>query len=608
MKGLFYFVLVCGCSVFDQCMQANGSFDICNQVGVYAPQNYSNLLGSYGYPILRDKSCERGRCMAHFYKNECEVCDNEACHKKCLEKKSNTKELLEFLKEVIVSKYKNSSPSQYEIINTVTVERPSTVTVTEQPQKAVSPSGCVGGKCETTSRPSQTIEPVTVVKSEVRTVTVEPTMSRSEPGEGGRGQFPIKEPCTNPLASITECFGALQSIERQLKSSISPPFVGVARRRRLVCTPDESDCGSETKSKRSRKNRDSGSGSDEGDERASVSRTRPRRPGSQSTRKPGRQKAITLTRTVDKTVTVSEPITLFREYTTTVVNEKPIINYKISTITSTEYKTVTKSSKEGEGANESSGVPAESTKPEKGVSKTVDIPCKGPSCNESLDSLLKKCEQLKGCREMLLDTKTPQASVAKPAPDEPAVKKTEPKAPDAVTKTVTKAPTSSVSASVSDEPKVIYRTETVRTTVTVTSASEPAKAQSSATKEAATTTENQPEVVVTKTVSVPIYKTLREEADTETVYRTVTKKVKRPQAKTASKLCDEPERKHRSLALRCKFNMTDCRSSGDQEGPQPADKPKGGRRTIINTIYSIQKSQNGDEGGNDSVTKTVYIN
>lgn len=214
-------------------------------------------------------------------------------------------------------------------------------------------------------------------------------------------------------------------------------------------------------------------------------------------------------------------------------------------------------SKEGEGGGEDTG-DQESTRPEKSIPKVADIKCKGTECNDGLDSIIRKCERLKGCREMLLDAKAPPAAV-KAAPAE-------------AVKTV--------------EPKV----ETVKTTVTVTAAVlAPEKSTSAPVAEPVSTTEAKPDVIVTKTVSVPVYKTLREDADTETIYRTITKKARHPPTKTTSRLCDEPARKYKGLALRCKSNMTDCRSSGGQDSSSGGGSG-GSKRTIVNTIYSIQKS------------------
>lgn len=51
---------------------------------------------------------------------------------------------------------------------------------------------------------------------------------------------------------------------------------------------------------------------------------------------------VTVTRVVEKTATIEKPFTLYREFTTTVTSEKPIINYKVTTMTSFQTTTETK--------------------------------------------------------------------------------------------------------------------------------------------------------------------------------------------------------------------------------------------------------------------------
>lgn len=62
---------------------------------------------------------------------------------------------------------------------------------------------------------------------------------------------------------------------------------------------------------------------------------------------------VTVTRVVEKTATIEKPFTLYREFTTTVTSEKPIINYKVTTFTSIQTMTETRFINSGEANNRS---------------------------------------------------------------------------------------------------------------------------------------------------------------------------------------------------------------------------------------------------------------
>ncbi|KAI5168462.1 hypothetical protein PAEPH01_0150 [Pancytospora epiphaga] len=293
---------------------------------------------------------------------------------------------------------------------------------------------------------------------------------------------------------------------------------------------------------------------------------------------------VTVTRTIEKTITVESPITLYREYTTTVEKEKPIINYKITTVTESSVSITTRTvtqAEETERRHENKSISSlvgktadSGVTPPGGVSQTVSVECKdnSTSCKGetgTLDSLLKKCTQIGDCMDKLGQLPSELVNISKIRLKEVTDQKTIP-------------PTAQITT----------KTEHVPFTVTVTTKDQMSNSTSAIPviekPKMSTLSEEQPEAYITKTVSIPVYKTLREDPDTETVYLTVTKTSKYHSTKTASKLPNEKSKgKGSRILVNCDLKKSHCK------GQNEAVFNNGGNgqpRTIINTIYAIKRT------------------
>lgn len=158
------------------------------------------------------------------------------------------------------------------------------------------------------------------------------------------------------------------------------------------CKQEASGESSETEPKK-KKCRKSESSEDEKPTKPSKKKPRPPEEGSsmQTAERPSTptgdkepEKYVTVTRYVEKTITVDKPFTLYREMTKTLVKEKPIINYKITTVTETITKTA-----ESKKTVEPTTRPSRS-ETETSSRKTVKRPSRRPKEDLESDSTEKK--------------------------------------------------------------------------------------------------------------------------------------------------------------------------------------------------------------------------
>ncbi|KAI4292942.1 hypothetical protein PAPHI01_2216 [Pancytospora philotis] len=633
--------------VYDRCGTFGLAGDSCSALRSYDQTNYQNLLQSGGgYPVLRDKNCESGRCMAKFYKDECELCDDEACRKACASKKSNTKELLEFLKEIITAKYKYASTNQFEILNegqastktttVTTTQSAEAKTVTEAPQpvqtaQPVQPAqtttakGCEGPGCNAAPKQQPAVpQVVSVTSSEVRTVTVynsaSPQQISSSPSTAGQSTPPTAaKACNDLFGSSPECVQMINVLEKRINERIKVNIDQLKTSNTASnCHPDENECRKGIQPPVARKKSKRRPAECEGADcfGSELTSAEPERGSEVSSRtSAGHSSAAgsvtTLIRVLSKTVTEDRPITLFREYTTTTTVEKPIINYKITTVTDMATTTITRVERVGNEPGratttaDGSGRPGKVASAEAGASpQTVTVGPQGssqlisdPEKRGKLEELVKQVCELGNCAGSQPATTTTAPAQVPSAPKTVTVAPTE---TTAETKTVT-------AANRAEAPMVIYRTKTVSATVTMNERDIPRTPLKRAVKRQ-TTTRDQPDAQATATVTVPVYRTITEtvdadsEGEIETVYSTITRRPKRAQ-KAVSTTNQTDQDAPPKITLRCNMSKTNCNSSS-QNGT--GVKKLSGARTIINTIYSIQKA--GQSGGaRDAVTTTVRI-
>lgn len=332
-----------GLTMEQRCTQLNIPMENCAH-----RRNLDLLLSSANYPVLRDRKCDKGGCMAYLYKDECDICDSQECFRMCQGKKGNDKEFLEFIRSIAE---RSRISAKYEILDSLRhgTGDVKTVTVMDSPPERENV------KVVTVSQNEQP-SVVTVTQNEIKTVTVEPSSKHETRGSEKTRQ----EACTD------NC---------EWKSHGHSRRSGGARDRREIASDDSDSVlpticvdrnGCDTTKPRF-------------DKEASKKGYEPRRGGSSD---------VTVTRVVEKTTTLEKPLTLYREVTTTITKEKPIINYKVTTFTDTstrvESVVVTKTETQmltvGGGAQYYQSVSGSGNQltepilPEYGVNKTVRIP------------------------------------------------------------------------------------------------------------------------------------------------------------------------------------------------------------------------------------------
>lgn len=446
---------------FAQCMQANFGNTIMNRYVEVVPPIIPVEKGNYNYSVNRNVS-----------KEDC----NE--DKRCKKKKSNTKELLKFMKELLEKRNENNSKinkkecTRGECNNDLNVNPPVVIVKDNRPSstmenvtKTVTVESIITIIPETLSersaeivteiksKPSKTITKTTSITTSVTTsvttsitASVTTTISQSSympqqnssmpqqtfPQEERKGKepyipqqisyvptkvfpqekmkgkepqkafhkdeigsseteknqpigmnWPIDEPCSDPMKNVFECFRMLRRLKEEinkLKSNDRPDVdllngkaLKIKNESKCDCRKEiQKSCKEECKKKIKLMNLKNNSNesspgemensyeSSENTESIDSNKTeinnsdnnkiaknksqnmkeKNKNKVNQTKQKPT-SKFITLTRYVEKKVVVTEPLTLYREFTTTITKEKPIINYKVITYTESVLKTVT---------------------------------------------------------------------------------------------------------------------------------------------------------------------------------------------------------------------------------------------------------------------------
>lgn len=592
MLALLYCALISGQPMQDRCQQFSIPADSCMQGAYYPQPKYDRMMNSSNYPIMRDQACEHGQCSALLHRSECDICDTEECKRICSEQagngKSRTKELLEFVKEMVE---KTRGGCSHDCEEPKGAEQPtkhsppSAATATKRPEEAaaaappptttVTVTTTAQAQAQAQAPPATTASPapasvnvVTITKNEVRTITMD-TPSSAEAKAPPSTTSAAAQPCENQQISMAECLKTLKQTQDKPAKNIAP-----SRRKkpkRPACKQDEEEEEEECDRPRRKSTRSPDSNNTEDNE-----------PSRSSPKRPREDRVITLTRTVDKLVTVEKPLTFFREFTTTYTVEKPVINYKITTVTEnkvstltstvvdivTEYKTKTVSLGEEEGAGPRPA--AASTRTKSGAAEKPSTSASGitPSIMEELEKCRlaskneREIKEINECRIKLEEYEEKQKTAAAPE------------------KTI--ASTASKAA-----PEVTVKTKVVVSTVTRTAEKEePAK------KKPRYEEEEPAEAPVAKTVMVPVYKTVTAEPEVITIYRTVGKKPK------ASEQCKDAECKKAGKEFFIRGGKKKMKCEPEEVCSDPNVKPfvnkMKRRRTVIHTIYAARRGRSSE--------------
>lgn len=297
---------------------------------VYLPKReYDEYLQSFNLPIVRDSSCNKGRCMAVVYKdvNKCMNCRKEDCRDECKE--------LEWMREGPsngpMDSYRRNSEPPIPFIHVIH-------------HKDTNKSNSAPAT-KTEEVPLVSYKSITVIETKTETVSEHPaTISRDEQKkdthvtEDGKTCETKKEDTktifkTVEIPVISEKVSQLTRSERPEKQRKYDDNI-----RKTPVKEGEGSTLISSSVKRS-KLKDSSLDDDKIDEVSEAEK------GFEDDEKEkGEPTVVTVTRVFYKTVSVEKPITLYREVTTTVKSEVPIINYKLTTVKEISTSTKTESS------------------------------------------------------------------------------------------------------------------------------------------------------------------------------------------------------------------------------------------------------------------------
>lgn len=299
--------------------------------------SYRSLL-SAGTSFAQSRACNNSDCSTGSYRDECDFCDSDLCKKFCLERRSNSQDLLAFVKDL--ARRPKRKKQKQESSETTSPPEQKVVTVIKEvpaqsaPQKDSTTTQNASSTPSTVNTPTPQTVPST---SNTNTNTNTNTNSRpcsennfcSAPGTSkpyaacGGGEEEEKALCKSLLYLLSTAVKRKKTIpSKSLLSSILDNDEGLAKKPKQQ---ESDDTGSE---------KQSGKGS-KGKERKK-----------QDSKPESKPEPITVTRYVVSTKKVEVPFTLYREFTTTITKEKPITNYRVTTFTEnastvTMYETVT---------------------------------------------------------------------------------------------------------------------------------------------------------------------------------------------------------------------------------------------------------------------------
>lgn len=301
---------------------------------VYLPKReYDEYLQSFNLPIIRDASCNKGRCMAVVYKdtNRCANCKGGECGSGCSDPVLAKEDPFARLS----NEYRREPEPRPSLVHVIHHKEPSAdgdeepVRRTEAPSVSYKSITVIETRTETVSeQPSTSTR--TEERNDVRTIeaTVPPETRREEvrtvfrtidipqgSGSASRGARPWRTENQIGWEDKDREVRARQPLKPRPdgKQNRIPTSVRRSEVKSTQPEPQEMDEGEESK--------------ETGDEEAAEE-----------------PKIVTVTRVFYKTVSVEKPITLYREVTTTVKSEVPIINYKLTTIKEVSTATKTESS------------------------------------------------------------------------------------------------------------------------------------------------------------------------------------------------------------------------------------------------------------------------
>ncbi|ELA42186.1 uncharacterized protein VICG_00829 [Vittaforma corneae ATCC 50505] len=325
MIGILFLIIGSGTMLEQGCLANAQNCGMLQQPTYPQSGIFNSMLSSASYPILKDRRCDQGRCMAYLFKDECDICDSKECMKQCTKKRRNEEDLIEFIKNYAESSknnakfdFINGDPNGYlKNIKTVTVVDKSYTGSSEDPKI------------------------VTVTMNEVKTVTVDSTASVSNEKDCKKKNKKTKEESSSSCEENKEA-------SKKRKS-------GDDRKRKDRCE----ECRSDDKKRKDECEECIEDKCEECLDNSTEINTKHKRKKDKKKNPPfilpslytqssnllseSLSKDVTVTRILEKIKTVEKPITLFRELTTTITKEKPIINYKVTTFTdvSTKMESVT---------------------------------------------------------------------------------------------------------------------------------------------------------------------------------------------------------------------------------------------------------------------------
>ncbi|KAG5859955.1 hypothetical protein KMI_04g07650 [Encephalitozoon hellem] len=291
---------------------------------VYLPKKeYDEYLQSFNLPIVRDSSCNKGRCMAVVYKdvNRCMNCRKGECKDECGE--------FEWMRETLANRaidsYKKDSEPQFPFIHVIH-------------HKEESGNGGMATS-KSTEPPSVSYKNVTVIETKTETVSEKPaTISKSEEKRDTHVSEATRAPETQK-EEVRTVFKTIEVPRVIEKTSYSSHSEKPEKQKRCegnsskVPEEDTEKAHSIPASIKRSKFKDAPCEEEKIEDETDTEKDF-------EDKEKNELSVVTVTRVLSKTITAEKPITLYREVTTTVKSEVPIINYKLTTVR--EISTTTK--------------------------------------------------------------------------------------------------------------------------------------------------------------------------------------------------------------------------------------------------------------------------
>lgn len=292
---------------------------------VYLPKKeYDEYLQSFNLPIVRDSSCNKGRCMAVVYKdaNRCMNCRKGECRDECGE--------FEWMRESLanraINSYKRDSEPQFPFIHVIH-------------HKEESGNGRVITS-RTIEPPSVSYKSVTVIETKTETVSEKPvTTSKSEDKQDTTSTSEASKACETQREEVKTVLKTIEVPKVIEKTSYALYSERLKRKKKSedsnskIPAEDIEKSYSIPASIRRSKFKDGLCDEEKIDYSEEAEKDTEDKDKNEPT-------IVTVTRVFSKTITTEKPITLYREVTTTIKSEVPIINYKLTTVR--EISTITK--------------------------------------------------------------------------------------------------------------------------------------------------------------------------------------------------------------------------------------------------------------------------